>query len=372
MQKDTVVRRNMEEENTQGKEEKMCPLCPRGYQSSKALKEHLKTHHKGHAELEEALESVPPDICRYCGQAKAGIFRHERSCKAGRPQTAAPEQQQQQQRQTHPYAGLSNEEMVGSFQDRLTHRLKLDSKSTVPNYVRDLKHFIQHEKDLDPGFQARDWFIVGPKGNTDPRFKALRDASAYVQVLTRDGQGKKTVERLHIVWGHLHDWISEHLNQQRNDPLSEHHQRGLRAKEDRTVAHRSGTYMPGQGRKEKLDTITKRVDPGIVKELLMIAKNSRLREETMAKFAKGDFTHEGCEDKACNDCRCRLGIKSMVDAQNFLALSLFLFQFGHRLEVVMNVTSRGLRGASPALEKCRHCDGLYVYEEHKKFCHRYV
>ena len=375
MQKDTVVRRIMEEENTK----RNCTLCPRKYESGKALREHLKTSHKGHEALEQALKSVAPDACRYCHQEFKSIHNHERKC-AARQRPEAPEQQapsvnravqqhQQQQReqgQPHPYAGLSNAEILDKFKERLTNHLKLDPKGTVPDYLRDLKNFMQHELDLDKDFKARDWFLVGPRGGP---LRPLQQQADYVEHLTSAGQGKKTVDRISTVYTHLHTWITEHLNDQLGDPMSVHLAKAERAKVDRGVARRSGAYEPGQGSKEKKDTVTNHLDVNIVWDIWKHALNHGLRQETMEKFSKGDFTHPGCKDEACDDCRCRLGIKSEVDAENFFALSLFLCNVGVRLECVINVKVGALQGASHALVVCPHCGAKASYQEHKRFCH---
>ena len=375
MQKGTVVRRIMEKEDTEGKVEHKCSLCDRVYQTAKALREHLKKKHEGDEALEQALDSAK-DTCLKCGIVVQGIYKHRKICDA-RPRPEAPKQQapssdrvvQQQPRHPHPYPGVSNAGMVEMFEKRLTNRLKLDPKGTIPDYVRDFKNFIQHELKLDPGFHARDWFFVGSREHPDQRFKPLRSEGDYREALTTD-QGKATLNRMHTVYSHLHRWIDEHLSEQCGDPLSLHRQKGERAKEDRAVAHRSGAHNPGQGRKEKTDTVTQHRDVGIIREVLNIAVNSRLREETMAKFAQGDFTHKGCKGGACNDCRCRLGIRSEVDAENFLALSLFLCNRGLRLDGVLNVTIGGLVGASHSLDVCPYCGGHYPYAEHKRLCHR--
>ena len=90
----------------------------------------------------------------------------------------------------------------------------------------------------------------------------------------------------------------------------------------------------------------------------------------MAAFARGEYLHEGCHEKACNDCRCELGIKTRHDAQNFLALSIFLNNFGVRLSAVRKVSLGALLGAGPGLDVCPHCDCLCVYAEHKASCRR--
>ena len=85
-------------------------------------------------------------------------------------------------------------------------------------------------------------------------------------------------------------------------------------------------------------------------EVLRVALRNPLHEETMAKFAAGEWTHAGCA----------LGIKTVQDAQNFLAMSIFLRQFGPRLEVVQNMTVGGLQEAEAALVVCPYCKSRVV------------
>ena len=355
-----------------------CPLCSSHFQSAKAAKWHLDTKHKGDPGLAEAVKSVGNDECPYCRRPKSNLVLHKRTCGA-RPKPEAPQQQaasanrvvqqDQRQRPPHPYEGLSNSDMVDKFEERMTSRFKLDPKGTVPDYRRDVKKFIQHELDLDPSFRAFTWFIYGTEQNIDPRWRAIRQFGEYREkYITK--QGRKTVERMNTVYGHLVRWIKEEVNQQLADPISLLEQSVTRAREERAVDRRCGAFKPGQGRKEKSDSVPQKLDVNITREIQRVFVNSPLHEETMTKFARGDYIHEGCKDKACDDCRCRLVIKEPQDVQNFLALHVFLCQFGLRLEVTSNVTLGGLLGATAALEVCPHCGGHYIYAEHKKLCHR--
>lgn len=375
-----------------------CTLCPNAYKSAKALLRHLRDNHANAPGLKEAIQKVPKDPCPFCGEGRANLVVHKRVCARNPdvqkarpvvppvppprvpatrgtpppvppPPRVPPTQQQQQQRPPHPYEKLSNAEIVDKFTDRLLHRLKLDAKGTVPDYERHLKQFIEHETSEDPQFRAFHWFVVGTRQNRDPRFKPIRELQEYIQALIRD-QGRKTVERMLTVYTHLHAWIDEHLNEQLADPISLHKQRAANAKEIRAVAKRCGAYKPGQGSKEYTDTVTKHLDVNIVRNLLSVFVNSPLMQQTMETFSGGTFFHVGCTDKKCMDTRCRLGIKTVQDAQNFLALAIFLSNFGTRLDVVMNVTLGALRRAAHALDVCPHCGGHYMYAEHKKLCHR--
>ena len=107
-----------------------------------------------------------------------------------------------------------------------------------------------------------------------------------------------------------------------------------------------------------------------VARIVRVAINSPLYQDTMAILARGEYLHEGCKEKACNDCRCTLGIKRKEDAQNFLALSIFLCNFGLRLAAVRKVTLGALLGAEHVPDVCPHCGSVVVYAEHKKSCRR--
>ena len=369
-----------------------CELCPNAYKSAKSLKRHLGEKHADDPLLQEAKESVRKDTCPFCMEAFGNVMKHKRSCKRNPdvalppqvpPARVQPPQEVQppppppppprvlpmQQRPPHPYEKLSNAEMVEKFADRLVHRLKLDAKGTVPDYVRVLKQFIQHETNKDTNFRAFQWFVVGTQQEIDPRFKPISELQDYIQALVSD-QGEKTAERMTTVYSHLLKWIEEQINEQRSDPVSLVRQRGANAKEARAVAHRSGAFKPGQGRKVKLDTVTQHLDVEIVREVLRVFLGSPLLHQTMETFSTGTYVHEGCTDTKCKDSRCMLGIKDMQDAQNFLALAIFLSNFGLRLEVAMNVTFGALRGAAHALDVCPYCNGKHMYAEHKKLCHR--
>ena len=369
------------EEGTR-KSEVKCPLCPRVYETSKSAKWHLRQNHKGYPELEKLLKALTKDVCVYCGKEKSDLLRHKKTCSQN-PKNREQEQQQlqslvparvqppppTQQPPPHPYEKLSNAEMVDEFADRLVHRWKLDAKGTVPDYERVLKQFIRHETSKDPDFMAFHWFVVGTHEKRDPRFKPISKLQDYFQALVSD-QGQKTVDRMTTVYSHLHRWIDEEINEQLADPLSLHRQRGVEAKEARAVARRSGAFKPGQGRKVKRDTVTKHLDVEIVREVLRFFLDSPLLRQTMEAFSSRAYVHKGCRDPKCTDSRCMLGIKERQDAQNFLALAIFLSNFGLRLEVVMNVTLGALRGAAHALDVCPYCKGKHIYAEHKKLCHR--
>ena len=119
------------------------------------------------------------------------------------------------------------------------------------------------------------------------------------------------------------------------------------------------------------DAVEEHLDPGIVREVRGEALRNPLHQETMTKFAAGEWTHAGCNArKDCTDCRCRLQIKKIQDAQNFLAVSIFLRQFGPRLEAISNITVGGLQEAADALVVCDYCQSKVVYAKHKKFCHK--
>ena len=91
------------------------------------------------------------------------------------------------------------------------------------------------------------------------------------------------------------------------------------------------------------------LDDDIVRDLRRVFFDSPLLQQTMETFSSGTHLHEGCTDTKCMDSRCMLGIKTMQGAQNFLALAIFLSNFGLRLEVVTNVTLGGLRGGAMEL-----------------------
>ena len=82
--------RNGMAENIRGKEEGQvqCPLCPRVYKSGKVCKDHLYEKHQGHRNVAEAVRSVANDKCPYCGQPKANLAQHKRTCRARPPPEA--------------------------------------------------------------------------------------------------------------------------------------------------------------------------------------------------------------------------------------------------------------------------------------------
>ena len=261
------------------------------------------------------------------------------------------QQHQQRHRPPHKYQGASNKEMVEHFKKRMRERYN-NSENTVNMYSRVLEDFFKLEESWDPEFKAFRWWIWREEG-----YVGIRHVRDYTEALLR-GKGEKTGERILTVYTHLHTWIGEALTEAQTDPLALHRQRASGPEEARAAIRRAGTKNPGQGRKEARDAVEKHVDPSVIKEVLRVALRNPLHEETMAKFAAGEWTHAGCA----------LGIKTVQDAQNFLAMSIFLRQFGPRLEVVQNITVGGLQEAEAALVVCPYCKSRVVYETHKKRC----
>ena len=200
-----------------------CPLCPRVYQSAKALREHLSANHWAHPQLEEATRSLKKDTCPYCGSPKADVSRHKRTC-GSRPLADAPQQQAPpanrvvQQRPPHRYEGLSNSDMIAKFQEWMTRRFKLDPTGAVPDYRGGLGKLMEHEIDLDPSFRAFTWFIVGTRENRDPRWRPIRPFGEYGQKYMTNCI---TVERMNTAYVHLVRWIEDEVTQQLADPVSQ-------------------------------------------------------------------------------------------------------------------------------------------------------
>ena len=85
------------------------------------------------------------------------------------------------------------------------------------------------------------------------------------------------------------------------------------------------------------------LDDDMVITLRHVFFESPLLNQTMGAFSSGQHLHAGCKDQECMDSRCMLGIRTMQGVQNFLALAIFLSDFGLRLEVVKDVTLGGLQ-----------------------------
>ena len=369
-----------------------CPLCTRVYASGKICTEHLYKNHKGHPKLAEAVKSVPKDKCPYCRQPKANPLEHKRTCRARPPPEAHPQrvaqedwavqqtvqvqqtvevqqtvhvlqQQQQRHRQPHKYEGASNKEMVEEFKKRMRERQN-NTENTVNMYSTVLEEFFKLEETWDPEFKAFRWWVW----RND--YVPLRPVDEYLAAMMR-GKGKKTGERIGTVYTHLHKWIDEALTEAQTDPLSLHRQRATGPAEARAANRRAGATNPGQGGREAGDAVERHLDPSVTREVLRVALQNRLHEETLVKFAASEWTHAGCESrKDCTDCRCRLGVKTLQDAQNFLAMSLFIRSFGLRLQVVINVSVGELQEAVDALVVCPYCESKVGYAKHKKMCHR--
>ena len=85
------------------------------------------------------------------------------------------------------------------------------------------------------------------------------------------------------------------------------------------------------------------LDDDMVITLRHVFFESPLLNQTMGAFSSGQHLHADCTDPKCMDSRCMLGIRTMQGVQNFLALAIFLSDFGLRLEVVKDVTLGGLQ-----------------------------
>jgi len=395
-----------------------CPLCPRVYKSGKVCKDHLYEKHQGHPNLAELVRSVANDKCPYCGQPKANLVRHKPTCRARPPPEAQEDraveqpphqvveqqglgqemqelrqqmgqemqglrqeiqelrqqmqqtlqvlqqQQQQRHRQPHKYEGATNKEMVELFKKRMRERQN-NSENTVQMYSTVLEDFFKLEETWDPEFKAFRWWDFWREEGYVP----IRAVSDYTDAM---GRGCETNKRIHTVYKHLHKWIDEALTEATTDPHNLHRQRLSGLAEDRAANKRAGTIHPGQGRKEAADEVERHLDPSVVRGVHRVAQENQLHEETLVKFAASEWTHVGCDArKDCRDCRCRLQIKTLQDAQNFLAMSVFIRNFGLRLQVVMNMTVGGLQEAEDALVVCPYCEQkVPKYSKHKKMCHR--
>ena len=95
------------------------------------------------------------------------------------------------------------------------------------------------------------------------------------------------------------------------------------------------------------------LDDDMVIALRRVFFESPLLHQTMGTFSSGPHLHAGCTDTKCMDSRCMLGIKTMQGVQNFLALAIFLDDFGLSLEAVMNVTLGGLQEGAMELNLSR-------------------
>ena len=344
-----------------------CPLCSSQYQSVKGVREHMLRVHDEHTGLAKAMESMGKDICCRCSKPVYDLAKHEKIC----PANGAVQQEEAGSgggRKRHKYEGVSNGEFVELFKSRMSERFKLSSGkgSTVDLYVAVLEKVIRTEEQLDVNFKAFRWFVVDESGCCLP----LRNFGEYVEHLVKD-QGRSTIERLGTVYQHLHYWISEELAEQVADPLLLHDMKGRKAKDEaRLAAKRAGAKEPGQGRKVTVDT--DRLDVSIVRSLVEVSLRNPLHEAVLAKLGLGEWIHMGCNARRgdCMDCRCQMEIKCLKDVESFLALSIFIRNFGVRLEVVRHVTLGAVKGARHVIDVCPYCDGKYVYLEHKKLCHR--
>ena len=373
-----------------------CQLCPNAYKSAKSLKRHLGEKHADDPLLQEAKASVPKDTCPFCRQAFGNVMKHKRICKSNPdaakppgvqparveplpqvlppqvlparvqslpqvlppqvqpapvqplPQEPAPRVPRQQ------YEGMSDDDLVQKFRDRMTKQKWLE-KSSIKEYERHLKAFIQHEKRLDATFMAWRWFASGTKEQKDSRFVKLRRFGDYLEALITD-QGKATVKQMMNVYSHINDWIIEEVEEQQqdNDPLVQLRKNKEDLKKSQILLSR-GTCQPGQGRKIR-HPVTEHLDVNITHQLLEVFVNSPLRGETLERFSQGDFTSP------------RLGMVTMQGAQDFLALLLYLENFGTRFDVVRNLTLGQLTRAQHSLDECPHCHQSVMYGEHKAVC----
>ena len=349
-----------------------CDLCPNVYKSAKSLKKHLDKNHADDPRLQEAKKSVPKDTCPFCRDAFGNVSNHKRSCKKNpqNPDVALPPQvpparvqpagAQPLPKEPPPrvpqqeYEGMSDDDLVQKFCDRMTNRRGLQ-ESSIKEYVRHLKAFIQHEKRKDSGFMAWRWFASGTKEQRDSRFIVLRRFDDYVEALITD-QGKATVKQMMNAYSHLNTWIFEKVEEQMqgNDPLAQLARNKAGLKASRILLNR-GTCEPGQGRKTR-DPVTEHLDVDITQQLLQVFVNSPLRRETLKRFSQGNFTSP------------RLGVGTMEGAQDFLALLLYLENFGTRFDVVRNLTLGQLTRAQHSLDECPHCHQSVMYGEHKAVC----
>ena len=249
---------------------------------------------------------------------------------------------------------MSDDDLVQKFRDRMRNR-RFVVESSIKDYERHLKAFIRHEKGLDSKFMAWRWFASGTKEQRDSRFVLLRRFDDYVEALITD-QGKATVKQMMNVYSHLSNWISEKVEEQMqgNDPVAQLAKRRADLKASRILLNR-GTLRPGQGRKTR-DPVTEHLDANITQELLQVFVASPLRRETLKRFSQGDFTSP------------RLEMVTMQGAQDFLALLLYLENFGTRFDVVRNLTLGQLTRAQHSLDECPHCHQSVMYGEHKAVC----
>jgi len=240
-----------------------------------------------------------------------------------------------------------------------------NSENTVKMYSTVLEGFFELEETWNPEFKAFRWWVLRDD------YVALTHVDKYMNAMGR-GRGFETNKRICTVWTHLYKWIEEALTEQKSDPHNLHRQRASGLAEARATIKRAGTAHPGQGRKEAADGVEGHLDPSVVRGVLRVALENRLHEETLVKFAASEWTHVGCDArKDCTDCRCRLGMKTLQDAQNFLAMSVFIRNFGLRLQVVLNMTVGGLQEAEDVLVVCPYCEQkVPKYSKHKKMCHR--
>lgn len=349
-----------------------CALCPNVYKSAKSLKKHLDKNHADDPRLQEAKKSVPKDTCPFCRDAFGNVSNHKRSCKKNpqNPDVALPPQvpparvqpagAQPLPKEPPPrvpqqeYEGMSDDDLVQKFCDRMTNRRGLQ-ESSIKEYVRHLKAFIQHEKRKDSGFMAWRWFASGTKEQPDDRFVVFRPFMDYVEALITD-QGRATKNQMLNVYLHINDWITQKVREQMQgkDYLAQLERNKADSKDSRKLLQK-GTLQPGQGRKVR-DPVTERLDPNISQSILQHFVDSPMRGETLERFSRGDFT------SPCLEIRDEQGV------QDFLALLLYLQNFGTRFDVVQNMTVDELTRAQHALDQCPHCLQRVMYGEHKTVC----
>ena len=310
-----------------------CEFCPNAYKSAKALLNHMREKHANEPLLQEAIKSAPKDTCPFCGEAFGNVVKHKPRCAKNpeKPPPQVPPARVQPLPQVPPprvpqqqYEGMSDDDLVQEFRNRMRKR-KLLKESSIKEYERHLKAFIQHEKRLDPRFMAWRWFASGTKEQRDSRFIVLRRFDDYVEAVRTD-QGRATVKQMMSAYSHLNTWILEKVQEQMqgDDPLAQLGKNKAGLKDSRILLNR-GTFQPGQGRKTR-DPVMERLDVNITQQVLQLFVDSPLRRETLDRFSQGNFT---------SPC---LGVGTMQGAQDFLALLLYLENFGTRFDVVQNLT----------------------------------
>ena len=229
---------------------------------------HIRNSHKDDANQKMAIKNVPYEVCAHCQNETANLWRHQKICskkpELGKETATRPVVAPQQKATT----GKSKADFIDAFEQRLQYEQCLNVKKTIPEYVRHLNRFISHEEDLDIRFSPWDWMASG-----EPNYRMLRHLSEYIAAFKKKqaplNVGAATVDQMTNAYSKLQKWTLQEVAEQTLDPTTLLVQRGIAAKESRSLHRRRGVVGHGQGQKTS-DVAKVKLDPEVIHRVVSI------------------------------------------------------------------------------------------------------